>query len=254
MTLDDALARYAADITPTKKGAAQERHRIAAWRRDPIASRRLVTITTADLAAWRNARLADGRAPSTIRNALTIVSQVYRVAASEWGAAVANPVAALRLPRQRPARDRRPEPGELERIGAADPVLRPWITLAVESAMRLSELTAAAGAEIAGPVVRLRDTKNGRARAVPLSTRARTALAALEPLEPGQLEHRWRRACRRAAVLGLHFHDLRHEAVSRLFERGLSAEEVMAISGHRTYSMLARYTHLRVAGLVAKLG
>lgn len=254
MTLAEALARYAIEVTPTKKGAQQERNRIAAWRRDPLAAQALTAITTADLAAWRNAKQAEGRAPSTIRNALTILSQVYVTAASDWGLAAANPVASLRLPRQRPARDRRPEAGELERVTAADPGLGPWITLAVETAMRLSELVRVAGADITGPVVRLQDTKNGRPRAVPLSTRARAALAALTPLSASQLEHRWRRACRRAEVRDLHFHDLRHEAVSRLFERGLTAEEVMAVSGHRTYSMLARYTHLRVDGLVAKLG
>lgn len=253
MTLDEALTRYAAEITPSKKGARQERNRIAAWRRDPLAGRDLADITTADLAAWRNARAH--LAPSTVRNALTILSQVYGVAAGEWGLdGLRNPVRALRLPRQRPARDRRPEPGELERVAAADPALAPWITLAVETAMRQSELCAVVRARTPGPVARLHDSKNGRPRAVPLSTRARVALAAVVPLNPSQLEHRWRRACRRAGVTGLRWHDLRHEAVSRLFERGLTAEEVMQVSGHRTYAMLARYTHLRLGGVLAKLG
>lgn len=53
----------------------------------------------------------------------------------------------------------------------------------------------------------------------------------------------------------LRFHDLRHEAVSRLFERGLTAEQVMMVSGHRTYAMLARYSHLRVSDeLIDRLG
>jgi integrase len=51
----------------------------------------------------------------------------------------------------------------------------------------------------------------------------------------------------------LRFHDLRHEAVSRLFERGLNAVEVSSISGHKTLQMLKRYTHLRAADLAKKL-
>jgi site-specific recombinase XerD len=51
----------------------------------------------------------------------------------------------------------------------------------------------------------------------------------------------------------LRFHDLRHEAVSRLFEKGLNTFEVGSISGHKTLSMLQRYTHLRSEELVAKL-
>ncbi|WP_039700443.1 tyrosine-type recombinase/integrase, partial [Pseudomonas aeruginosa] len=51
----------------------------------------------------------------------------------------------------------------------------------------------------------------------------------------------------------LRFHDLRHEAVSRLVEGGLSDQEVSAISGHKSMQMLKRYTHLRAEDLVTKL-
>ena len=54
-------------------------------------------------------------------------------------------------------------------------------------------------------------------------------------------------------ITDLHFHDLRHEAISRFFERGLSVPEVALISGHRDYRMLFRYTHLRAEDIVAKL-
>jgi integrase len=52
---------------------------------------------------------------------------------------------------------------------------------------------------------------------------------------------------------GLRFHDLRHEAVTRLFEKGLNPIEVGMVSGHKTLSMLQRYTHLRSEELVSKL-
>jgi site-specific recombinase XerD len=51
----------------------------------------------------------------------------------------------------------------------------------------------------------------------------------------------------------LRFHDLRHEAVTRLFEKGLNPIEVGMVNGHKTLSMLQRYTHLRSEELVAKL-
>ena len=62
------------------------------------------------------------------------------------------------------------------------------------------------------------------------------------------------RAKRRAMIEDLHFHDLRHEAISRFFEMGLSIPEVALISGHKDYRMLARYTHLRAEDLVGRLG
>jgi len=55
-------------------------------------------------------------------------------------------------------------------------------------------------------------------------------------------ENAWRRAVAHAGIHNLRFHDLRHEAVSRLFERGLNPMEVAAISGHKTLQMLKRYS------------
>jgi integrase len=97
---------------------------------------------------------------------------------------------------------------------------------------------------------------------VPLSTRALAVLGSVPavlrgpifPITQDSLEYYWRRACEFASIEDLHFHDLRHEATSRLFERGLNHFEVMAITGHRTTDMLKRYTHFRAEELAAKLG
>jgi hypothetical protein len=110
LTLNDALARYLREVSPTNKGHKAEADRIKAWQKDALAKRPLSSIRTADLAAWRDSR--KGKAPSTIRNALTILSQVYKVAISEWGMeALVNPVAGVRLPKNLPPRDRRLEAG-----------------------------------------------------------------------------------------------------------------------------------------------
>ena len=63
----------------------------------------------------------------------------------------------------------------------------------------------------------------------------------------------WRRTTKRAEIDDLHFHDLRHEAISRFFERGLSVPEVALISGHLDPRMLFRYTHLKAEEIVGKL-
>jgi integrase len=53
--------------------------------------------------------------------------------------------------------------------------------------------------------------------------------------------HAWDRIVERAQINNLHFHDLRHEAISRFFEKGLSVPEVAVFSGHRDFRMLFRY-------------
>ncbi|MNE89504.1 Tyrosine recombinase XerC [compost metagenome] len=73
-------------------------------------------------------------------------------------------------------------------------------------------------------------------------------------MRAGTLEQAWRRILARSGVTALRFHDLRHEGVSRLFERGLNVIEVGAVSGHKELRMLKRYTHLSADDLVARLG
>jgi len=63
----------------------------------------------------------------------------------------------------------------------------------------------------------------------------------------------WQRLIKRTGIIDLRFHDLRHEAISRFFEMGLSVPEVALISGHRDYRRLQRYTHLKPEEVALKL-
>jgi integrase len=67
------------------------------------------------------------------------------------------------------------------------------------------------------------------------------------------LDTQWRKATNSAGCVDLHFHDLRHEGTSRLFERGLNIAEVMTITGHSTKEMVDRYSHYSAALILEKL-
>jgi integrase len=73
------------------------------------------------------------------------------------------------------------------------------------------------------------------------------------PVTPNALRMAWDRLIRRTSITNLRFHDLRHEAISRFFEMGLSMPEVALISGHKDPRMLFRYTHLDPERVIAKL-
>ena len=73
------------------------------------------------------------------------------------------------------------------------------------------------------------------------------------PVTANAVRLSWQRLRKRAGLPDLRFHDLRHEAVSRLFEAGLSVPEVAMVSGHRTPAMLFRYTHPRAEAVAMKL-
>jgi integrase len=73
------------------------------------------------------------------------------------------------------------------------------------------------------------------------------------PISPNALRLAWERLRKRAGLSDLHFHDLRHEAISSFFERGLSLPEVALISGHRDPRMLLRYANMGIATIHQKL-
>jgi integrase len=74
------------------------------------------------------------------------------------------------------------------------------------------------------------------------------------PVNANAFRLAWERLRKRADLCDLRFHDLRHEAISRFFELGLSVPEVAVISGHKDARMLFRYTHLKAGNIIAKLG
>ena len=74
------------------------------------------------------------------------------------------------------------------------------------------------------------------------------------PLTEDAVKGLWFRILKKSGITDLRFHDLRHEATSRFFEKGLNVMEVSAITGHKDLRMLQRYTHLRAEDLAKKLG
>ena len=103
------------------------------------------------------------------------------------------------------------------------------------------------------------DTKNGEDRRVPLTKTARDVLSRLPrqddrlfPISANCVRLAWERTRNKAGISDLRFHDLRHEAVSRFFEMGMSVPEVALISGHKDVRQLFRYTHLNPKNVFKK--
>jgi integrase len=228
---------------------------------------------------------------NTVRLELALLSHVFTVAIQEWRVGLTynpvanirkpnltyNPVANIRKPKAARGRDMRISKANEAKLLAqcrksVNPFLEDLVIVAIETTMRKGEITGLRTQDVnlKSRVALLPDTKNGSARLVPLTKRAAEALrrAMAVPIskpegceliffgETGRpicFEEAWQTARDAAGLKGMHFHDLRHEAVSRLVEAGLGDQEVSAISGHRSMQMLKRYTHLRAEDLVARL-
>jgi len=284
-TLFAALARYALEVVPHKKGAAKDAARVRQWQQHPLAQKSIAIITPRDLSSYRDEELRRGRAPATVVRSLAVLSHLFSVATKDWGYMLDNPAMKMRKPRTNNARSRRPTLSELDAVlsNVSSPELRCFIRLAATTAMRRSELFGLRWdhVDLAGRKVFLADTKNGSSRFVLLSTQAVSIFKELQPAPHGRVfkfthidtpSTAFARAVERSrasyeaqcqadgvpALQGhltdLRLHDMRHEATSAFFERGLSSMEVASITGHKTLAMLQRYTHLRAEHVLSKLG
>ena len=268
-TLKELFERYLDEVTPLKKGAASETNRLKALMRLPLARRYVAGIRGMDIARFRDERLRKVT-PSTVKRNLVLLGHVFEVARKEWGIYLHNPVRDIKIPADNRPRDRRLQAGEEARLLDAcqarrNPWLLPIVQLALETTMRQGELIRLRWEHIDlnRRTAHLPDTKNGESRTVPLSTTAIRVLRALPRSLHGQafpgvtteaIKRAYIRAVRRAGIENLRFHDLRHEATTRLFEKGLNIMEVASVTGHKDLRMLRRYTHLKAEDLARKLG
>lgn len=265
--LSNILQRYRETITPGKKGSLQERYRIDQLITSSLGDIPLSRLTPGLVAKYRDQRLKTVKA-ATIRRELAILHHALEIARKEWDISLfQNPVSAVSLPRLPIARSRRLEENELALIlqtcgRCRTPLLAEIIRFAIETGMRRGEIVASQWKHLDTEkgLLLIPETKNGLPRTIPLSARARAILKALPrsgerifPVSGNALRLAWERLKRRLEIEDLHFHDLRHEAISRFFEMGLSVPEVALISGHRDYRMLFRYTHLRAEDILRKL-
>ena len=170
-----------------------------------------------------------------------------------------NPVKSIRKPIIRNKRNRRLTDTECQQIVGGNyshQLLRSIIELALETGMRRGELLRIQRDHIKDQTLLIPYAKNGESRIIPLTKRARQILdhASLPfPVSANGLRLAWQRLRMRFNIKDLHFHDLRHEAISRFFEKGLSVAEVALISGHKDVRMLFRYTHLKAEDIVGKI-
>lgn len=274
-TLAEALERYKAEVSSRKAHPAQDHQRIEHWKRQPIAHRFLATLKGADFAQYRDMRRSMGRAENTIRLELALVQHLFEIARKEWGMeSLLNPLKNIRKPSGSLERDRRLVGNEHTRIAemlrsSENRYALPAFELAIETSLRQGVLVQLRWewvdldrAVVTMPASLRRHGNKGVPPVLPLSSKAREVLKGLSPKPEGlildttanALRCVWKRTLKELGIANLRWHDLRHEAASRFFEKGLHPLEVASITGHKSLTMLRRYTHLQPEALAAKLG
>lgn len=225
-------------------------------------------LTAEKIAAYEERRITQV-SPWTVRNELTVLRHLLRLAHRKWN--YLDKVPEIELPPAPRGRTRFLSEEEITRLFQActqskNMHLPAIITLAIHTGMRKGEILGLRWERIEldkdlgfNAHIRLYDTKNGEARGVPLNQAALTALTALEP-DPakrqgsvfkrkngedwGQIRTAFENAVVLAGLPDFRFHDLRHTAASHMVMRGRPLKEVQEVLGHKSFSMTLRYAHL----------
>lgn len=283
-TLAEALERYREDIFPGLArggyGLNANLNRLKAH----LGAFSIANLDSSHIARYRDQQ-AKLRSAQTVVHDLNLLNRVLKICEMEWNIPLPRGLATARVrkPKLPQGRDRRLARDEnnncveeaflletAEQFGAFGPSYRRLIVFALETAMRRNEILGMEWQHItfSSKVVFLPHTKMGIPRKVPLSERALQVLQEIGPQESGPVwliskneempkilsgntvTQAFADICKVARIEDLTFHDLRHEAVSRLFEKGWNMAQVAAVSGHATYECLKRYTHLKAEDLV----
>lgn len=261
LTVAELLARYEREITPRKRSAVKERSRLRLLTGE-LGAHSLAALSTEHVVAFADKRLRSV-VSDTVRKELGTLGHAIEIARRLWGIHLqANPVTSgrhvlndTRTLRAGVSRDRRLRRGEFKRLLKASP--RPhralWVWL-IESAMRRGELSAMRPEHRRGDVLLIPHTKTDRPRTIPVTRHMSRSWKSIPiGMTADAITRALARACEHAGIDGLRLHDLRHEATSRLFEKGLVVQEVASITGHTDWKSLQRYTHPDPQRLADKL-
>lgn len=271
-TFKEIIQRYIKEVTPSMKGRSEDTIRLNAICRRPIANLSMTSLTPSKIADYRDERLKSVSNGTVIRE-LCYLSSIINHARREWNINIDNPVSLVRKPPSPAGRSRILSTNEkdnlLEALTATKKNrrniwMKPLVEFALETAMRRGEMLSLkwSNVDYSKQIAFIADSKNGESRYVPLSKYAVKILQDLPksidgrvfPINDFCVAAYFMKATKRAEIQDFHFHDLRHTSITNLMGKVSNLIELSAISGHKTLSMLKRYTHINVEDIARKLG
>jgi len=265
----DLLDEYVKRVSVTKKGERWERIRIELVKRGEIAKVKLSELNSSHFADWRDTRLTQVSAAS-VRREWVLLSHALNIAMKEWKWIPVNPMQGVRRPAPPQSRDRLISADELARlqhvfgedVGTVMGRVGQAFLFAIETAMRAGEITGLTWDRVYldKRYCTVQDGKTQAARRdVALSPRAIEILKGVGTtdgkvfnLNSSQIDSLFRKAKAKAMIEDLHFHDSRHEAITRLAKK-LDVLDLARMVGHRDLRMLSIYYNATAESMADKL-
>lgn len=248
------LERYADQRT---KGTWEKNRLRVLLENTDLGKTNLRALNQTHVAQWRDARLKINKESTVLRD-WSLLSRVCQDAVEEMKFLVSNPFRGTRRPEEPEPRIRILQEGEEERLlyAMGDSRIKPAFIFAIETGMSAGEIAGLTWDQVHGRIVKLPKFKTRPAREVPLSKAALAAMGArglgsVFNLTSASLDSLWRKHRDKAGVVGLHFHDLRAEAATRLSKK-LNPLQLAKLLGHRDLDMLIRVYYRESVEDIAK--
>jgi len=267
ITLGELITRYRDEITPTKKGAKEEKYKLNFILRNKIVKCRVLSLKTKQILEFKN-DIKETRAASTVNKYIHYIYTIWETARVQWDIALPsrNPVSLVKKEKVTDKIDRILTSEEYQDLLSACSksnlaFLPEIVEFAYITAMRFGEITKLRTKDInfEKSTAILLDTKNGESRLVPLTDRALEICnkfrfrEKLFDINRDKFRHYFEQACHRAKVKKFRFHDLRACAITNLFLNGWSIAEVSVVSGHKTWSELKSSMSHAASDLIKKI-
>jgi integrase len=287
-TVADMVDRYIQDILPHRRSDAANVKRHLEWWKSKLGHYRLSDLKPPLIAEYRDRLLSEKspkakneeekRSAATVVRYLTSLSVAVSYAVKEWGWMEENPVLKVRKPAEPRGRVRFLTDDEREAVLKAcknsdSNYLYTIVVLALSTGARWSEILNLQWqhVDLKRKAILLEETKNGERRSLPLSGHGLELVKELRKVpridspyvfarkdgrKPIEIRKKWERAIKESKVKDFRFHDLRHTCASYLAMQGASLLEISAVLGHKTLSMVKRYSHIseqHTAGILERM-
>lgn len=258
-TLAEAVEKYH-PISEAKKGWQSELSRLKSLSQSTLARLPLESLTASHIASWRDERLKT-LAPVSVRREMIVLGSVLRTARDEWGWLRHDPM--VKKPPVGKARQRGITQDEIDKIlenlkhTKMGPQVSAMFLLSIETGLRLSELLSIRWLDVRDKSLTIRESKNGDSRVIPLSVRAREVIETRNGIDAERVftlsPHTASKTFARHSVAGVHFHDARSEAITRLSKK-LDVLQLAKMIGHRDLKSLMHYYAESAEQIADKLG
>ncbi|MGR3221031.1 MAG: tyrosine-type recombinase/integrase [Candidatus Anammoxibacter sp.] len=264
-TISSLVSKYLDEHSKPNKGEITYKNDISFSKRIVLYFGKMLIndVKPSHISEFITERRFDGASDILLNHELRLLRHAYNLAIRNWELVDESPFTKIKIPSGDIKRVRYLSEDEEKRLMTSLPEwLKPIVTIAMETGLRLSNITNLQWSQvnIFSKMIILETTKNGEPHSVPMTENVFNTIMALykkkdgdyvfgygangKPFRKEWVSKNFRGICKEAGIKNFRFHDLRHDFCSKLVQKGADLYSVPALAGHKSIRTTQRYAHL----------